>query len=119
MTWLRSFNFIIQYQTRLMRKKIAQVINVCFFITTIYHNTLHGVILYSAAFTLNTQNLTFNLNYACVKGHLEPTYLKSSPLFTFSTKLLGQDSPSVHLFSKTIGSRLTAAKIKLGVNSLC
>ena len=23
---------------------------------------------------------------ACVKGHLEPTHLKSSPLFTFSTK---------------------------------
>ena len=39
--------------------------------------------------------------YACVKGHLEPTHLKSSPLFTFSTKPLGQDAPSVHLFSKT------------------
>ena len=54
---------------------------------------------------------------ACVKGHLEPTHLKSSPLFTFSTKSLGQDSPSVHLFSKTIGSRLTTAKIKLGEDS--
>ena len=31
--------------------------------------------------------------YACVKGYLEPTHLKSSPLFTFSTKSLGQDSP--------------------------
>ena len=48
---------------------------------------------------------------ACVKGHLEPTHLKSSPLFTFSTKSLGQDSPSVHVFSKTIGSRFTPAKI--------
>ena len=38
-----------------------------------------------------------------VKGHLEPTHLKSSPLFTFSTKLLGQDSPLVHLFSITTG----------------
>ena len=47
---------------------------------------------------------------ACVKGHLEPTHLKSSPLFTFSTKSLGQDSPSVHLFSKIIGSRFTTAK---------
>ena len=55
--------------------------------------------------------------YACVKGHLEPTHLKSSPLFTFSTKSLGQDSPSVHLFSKTIGSRFTTAKIKLGEDS--
>ena len=54
---------------------------------------------------------------ACVKGHLEPTHLKSSPLFTFSTKSLGQDSPSVHLFSKTIGSRFTPAKIKLGEDS--
>ena len=54
---------------------------------------------------------------ACIKGHLEPTHLKSSPLFTFSTKWLGQDSPSVHLFSKTIGSRSIAAKIKLGEDS--
>ena len=54
---------------------------------------------------------------ACVKGHLEPTHLKSSPLFTFSTKSLGQDSPSVHLFSKTIGSRFTTSKIKLGEDS--
>ena len=44
--------------------------------------------------------------YACIKGHLEPTHLKSSPLFTFSTKSLGQDSPSIHLFSKMTGSRL-------------
>ena len=54
---------------------------------------------------------------ACVKGHLEPTHLKSSPLFTFSKKLLGQDSPSVYLFSKTIGSRFTTTKIKLGEDS--
>ena len=27
--------------------------------------------------------------YACLKGHLEPIHLKSSPLFTFSTKSLG------------------------------
>ena len=51
---------------------------------------------------------------AHVKWHLEPTYLKSSPLFTFSTKALGQDLPSVHFFSLTIGSRFTAAKINLG-----
>ena len=55
--------------------------------------------------------------YACIKGHLEPTHLKSSPPFTFSTKLLGQDSPSVHLFSITIGSRFTIAKIKFGEDS--
>ena len=54
---------------------------------------------------------------ACVKGHLEPTHLKSSPLFTFSTKSLGQDSPAIHLFSKLIGSRFTTAKIKLGDDS--
>ena len=54
---------------------------------------------------------------ARIKGHLEPTHLKSSPLFTFSTKLLGQDSPSIHLFSKIIGSRFTTAKIKLGEDS--
>ena len=54
---------------------------------------------------------------ACIKGHLEPTHLKSSPLFTFSTKSLGQDSPSIHLFSKIIGSRFTTAKIKLGEDS--
>ena len=56
-------------------------------------------------------------SYAFVKGHLKPTHLKFSPLFTFTTELLGQDSPSVHLFSKTIGSRFTAAKIKLGEDS--
>ena len=49
-----------------------------------------------------------------VKRHLEPTHLKSSPLFTFSTKLLSQDSPSIHLFSKVIGSRFTTAKDKVG-----
>ena len=54
---------------------------------------------------------------ARVKGHLKPTHLKSSPLFTFSTKSLGQDSPSIHLFSKIIGSRFTFAKIKLGEDS--
>ena len=55
--------------------------------------------------------------YACVKGHLEPTHLKSSPLFAFSTKSLSQDSPSVYLFSKTIGSGFTTSKIKLGEDS--
>ena len=55
--------------------------------------------------------------YARVKGHLEPTHPKSSPLFTFSTKSFGQDSPSFHLFSITIGSRFTATKIKLGEDS--
>ena len=54
---------------------------------------------------------------ACVKGHLEPTHFKSSPLLTFSTKSLGQNSPSIHLFSKIIGSRFTTAKIKLGEDS--
>ena len=54
---------------------------------------------------------------ARVKGNLEPTHLKSSPLFTFSTKSLGQDSPSVLLFYITIGSRFTTAKINLGENS--
>ena len=57
-----------------------------------------------------------NIN-TCVKRHLGPTHLNSLPLFTFSTKLLGQDSPSVHLFFKTIGSRFTTAKIKLGEDS--
>ena len=56
--------------------------------------------------------------YACIKGHLEPTHLKSSPVFTFSTKSLGQDSPSIHLFSRIIGSRFTTAKINLGEDSL-
>ena len=64
------------------------------------------------SFLISTQS-----PYACVKGHLEPTHLKSSPLFTFSTKSLGQDSPSIHLFSKTIGPRFTTAKIKLGEDS--
>ena len=59
---------------------------------------------------------TMRIN-ARVKGHLEPTHLKSSPLFTFSTKLLGQDSPSVHLFSITIESWFTAVNIKLGEDS--
>ena len=55
--------------------------------------------------------LSFNLSlwhfviYARVKGHLEPTHLKSSPLFTFLKKLLGQDSPSVHLFFYNIHHR--------------
>ena len=54
---------------------------------------------------------------ACVKGHLEPTHLKSTPLFTFSTKSLGQDSPSIHHFFKIIESRFTTTKIKLGEDS--
>ena len=54
---------------------------------------------------------------ARVKGYLEPTNLKSSPLFTFATKSLGQDSSPVHLFSITIESSFTAAKIKLGEDS--
>ena len=76
---------------------------------------------------LSTDEIWFYLSYcliaftassnACVKGHLKPTHFKSSPLFTFSTKLLGQDSPSIHLFSKIIGSRFTTAKIKLGEDS--
>ena len=49
---------------------------------------------------------------ARVKGHLEPTHLKSSTPFTFLSKSLGQDSPSIHLISKIIGSRFTTAKIK-------
>ena len=32
-------------------------------------------------------------------------------------KIVSQDSPSVHLFSKTIGSRFTIAKIKFGEDS--
>ena len=55
--------------------------------------------------------------YACIKGHLEPTHLKSLPLFTFSTKSLGQDSPLIHLFSKIVGSSYTTTKIKLGEDS--
>ena len=59
-----------------------------------------------------------NINtYACIKGHLEPTHLKPSPLFTFATKLLGQDSPSIYLFSQIIGSRFTIVKIRLGEDS--
>ena len=54
---------------------------------------------------------------ARVKGHLEPIHLTSSPLFTLSTKLLGQDSPLIHLFSKIIGPRFTTVKIKLGEDS--
>ena len=54
---------------------------------------------------------------ARVKGHIEPTHLKSSPLFTFSTKLLGQDLPPIHLLSKINGSRFTTAKIKFGEDS--
>ena len=53
----------------------------------------------------------------CTYRHFEPTHLKSSPLFIFSTNSLGQDSLSVHLFSITIESRFTAAKIKLGEDS--
>ena len=64
-----------------------------------------------------THNAEYNAINACVKGYLEPTHLKSSPLFTFSTKWLGQDSPSIHLFSKIIRSRFTTAKIKLGEDS--
>ena len=44
----------------------------------------------------------------------EATYLKSSPLFIFSKKSFGQDSPLIHLFSKIIGSRFTTVETKLG-----
>ena len=55
---------------------------------------------------------------ARVKGHLESTHLKSLPLFTFSKKSLGQVSPSIHFFSKIIGSRFITPKIKLGEDSI-
>ena len=58
--------------------------------------------------------LSFDNMNARVKGQLETIHLKSLLLFNFLTKSLSQDSPSVHLFSITIGSRFTAAKIKLG-----
>ena len=51
---------------------------------------------------------------ARVKGHLEPTHLKSSPLFTFSTKSLGQDSPSIHLFSKKYWVKIHHRENKVG-----
>ena len=56
--------------------------------------------------TEDTRDRYADIN-ARVKGRLEPTHLKSSPLFTFLTKSLGQDSPSIHLFSKIIGSRFS------------
>ena len=79
----------------------------------------HFMVPYCVSLIMVTVMVTF-LQISCnarVKGHLEPTHLKSSPLFTFSTKLLGQDSPSIHLFSKIIGSRFTTVKIKLGEDS--
>ena len=67
--------------------------------------------------TSKSNTVYFYTIIALVKGHLEPTHLKSSPLFTFSTKSLGQDSPSIHLFSKIIRSRFATAKIKSGEDS--
>ena len=61
-----------------------------------------------------SRSISTLVTYARVKGHLEPTHLNSSPRFTFSTKSLGQDSPSIHLFYKI---RFTTAKIKLGEDS--
>ena len=66
---------------------------------------------------------------AHVKGHPEPTHLKSSPLFTFSTKLLGHewDSPSFHLYNNRVkihrrenkvGWRFTKLIFFLGHDSL-
>ena len=73
---------------------------------------------YSDSSLENTIFKNLNLpNNARVKGHLEPTHLKSSPLFTFSTKSFGQDSPSIHLFTKIIGSRFTTAKTKFREDS--
>ena len=57
----------------------------------------------------------YHFNAAIIRN-LEPIYpplLKSSPLFTFSSKLFGPDSPSVHLFPKQFGKDLKTAKIKL------
>ena len=51
---------------------------------------------------------------ACVKGHLKPTHLKSSPLFTFSTKSLGQDSPSVHFFFYNNWVKIHCCENKVG-----
>ena len=67
--------------------------------------------------SLQEKGTTVRTLNARVKWHLEPIHLKSSPLFTFSTKSLGQDSPLIHLFSKIIGSRFTIAKMKLGEDS--
>ena len=44
---------------------------------------------------------------AHVKGHLEPAHLKSSSLFTYSTKALGRDSPSGHRCKNKVGGRFT------------
>ena len=57
-------------------------------------NNLHFLMTFHAQFWL--------LMHAS-KGILNLPISKSSPLFTFSTKSLGQDSPSVHLLSIAIG----------------
>ena len=67
------------------------------------------IMLYNITYIFLLGRVALGLPYARVKGHLEPTHLKSSPLFTFFTKSLGQDSPSVHIFSITIGSRFPTA----------
>ena len=82
------------------------------------HSRIHTGITSYQCNKSQKESMTWRIN-AHVKGHLELTHLKSSPLFTFSRKLLGQDSPSVHLFSIIIGSGFTAAKIKLGEDSPC
>ena len=86
-------------------------------------NTTHMSVLCRLKFVIRSRKTRHMVKiwllrfYTLVKGHLKPTHLKSSPLFTFITKSLGQDSPSIHLFSKTIGSRFIATNIKLGEDS--
>ena len=86
-------------------------------ITTLLYAMYRGILFLPHSNSLVGNHAKIVSLNACVKGYLEPTHLKSSPLFTFSTKSLGQDSPSIHLFSKIIGSRFTTAKIKLGEDS--
>ena len=50
---------------------------------------------------------------ACVKEHLEPTHLKSSPLFTFSTKSLRQDSPLFQNYWVKIHHRENKCQVKI------
>ena len=79
----------------------------------IKHASHYGFVLVKYT-TYHLKIIVFLLH---ARVNLGPTHIKSSPLFTFSTKSIGQDSPLVHLFSITVGSRFTAAKIKLGEDS--
>ena len=78
LTCMRLFFHTTQYALDAHRPRMCR-----FVLTRCHDHALRVQFVYINDFCNGADRLDLN---ACIKGHLEPTHLKSSPLFTFSTK---------------------------------